>query len=105
MSDAIVVLCTCANHQDAFQIGSAVVQERLAACVNVLPGMQSIYRWKGNVEQCDEVLMVIKTMEQRFEILRRRLKELHPYEIPEIVALPISDASEEYLAWLRQEVK
>lgn len=104
MTDAMVVLCTCANHQDALHIAGALVEERLAACVNILPGMQSVYRWKGKVEQCDEVLMLIKTVERRFQAMLDRLKELHPYETPEIVALPVSDVSEAYLAWLREEV-
>lgn len=104
MTDAMVVLCACPNHQDALQIGSALVQERLAACVNLLPAIQSIYRWKGELEQSDEFLLLIKTTGPRFEALRDRLKALHPYETPEIVALPVADASGDYLAWIREEV-
>jgi periplasmic divalent cation tolerance protein len=104
MTDAMVVLCTCANHQDALQIGGALVEERLAACVNILPGMQSIYRWKGEVEQADEVLLLIKSTSQRFGALCDRVKELHPYETPEIVALPVADGLGNYLGWIREEV-
>jgi periplasmic divalent cation tolerance protein len=104
MTNAMVVLCTCANHQDALQIGGALVEERLAACVNILPGVQSIYRWKGEVEQSDEVLMLIKTIGQRFEALRDRVKELHPYKTPEIVALPVADGLGDYLKWIAEEV-
>jgi periplasmic divalent cation tolerance protein len=104
MTDAMVVLCSCANHQDALQIGGALVEQRLAACVNILPGVQSIYRWKGQVEQSNEVLMLIKTIGPRFEALRDRLKELHPYETPEIVALPVADGLSDYLNWLGDEV-
>jgi periplasmic divalent cation tolerance protein len=104
MTNAMVVLCTCANHQDALHIGGALVSERLAACVNILPGVQSVYRWKGRVEQCDEVLMLIKTIGQRFEALRDRVKELHPYETPEIVALSVADGLGDYLKWIGDEV-
>jgi periplasmic divalent cation tolerance protein len=104
MTDAMVVLCTCGNPEDAHRMGSMLVQERLAACVNILPAIQSIYRWKGEVEQSDEVLMLIKTTQARFETLRNRLKDLHPYETPEIVALPIVDGSADYLAWMRAQV-
>jgi periplasmic divalent cation tolerance protein len=100
----MVVLCTCANHQDALQIGGALVQERLAACVNILPGMRSIYRWKGAVEEADEVLLLIKTTGARFAALRDRVKELHPYETPEIVGLPVAEGLSNYLGWIREEV-
>jgi periplasmic divalent cation tolerance protein len=104
MTNAMVVLCTCGNHQHALQMGGALIQERLAACVNIMPGIQSIYRWKGEVEQCDEVLMLIKTTGQRFEALRDRVKELHPYETPEIVALHVADGLGDYLKWIGEEV-
>lgn len=104
MTDAMVVLCTCANHQDALQIGGALVQERLAACVNILPGLQSIYRWKDKVEEADEVLLLIKTTGARFPALCSRVKELHPYETPEIVGLSVADGLSNYLGWIREEV-
>ena len=104
MTDAVIVLCTFANEQDALCIGSAVVQARLAACVNVLPGIRSIYRWKGEIEQADEILLLIKTTQQSFPALRDRIKELHPYETPEIIAVPIGDGLADYLAWIREQV-
>ncbi len=104
MTNAVIVLCTLANQQDALRIGSAVVEARLAACVNVLPAIRSIYRWKGEIEQADEVLMLIKTTQDGFRALRDRIKELHPYETPEIVAVPIVDGLADYLGWIREQV-
>lgn len=104
MTDAIVVLCSFATREDALRIGTALVQARLAACVNLLPPMRSIYRWKGNVEEAEEVLALLKTTADRFPALRDRLRELHSYETPEIVALPIQDGLPEYLRWLHDEV-
>ena len=104
MVDAVIVLCTFANREDALRIGSAVVEARLAACVNILPGVRSIYRWKGEVEQADETLALVKTTQQSFSALRDRIKELHPYETPEIIAVPIVEGLTDYLAWVREQV-
>jgi periplasmic divalent cation tolerance protein len=104
MTDTVVVLCTCPNDQIALRIGSAVVEARLAACVNVLPAIRSIYRWQGEIAQADEILLLIKTTQQGFPALRDRIKELHSYEIPEIVAVPIVDGLAEYLGWVHDEV-
>ena len=104
MSDAVIDLCTFPNDQDALRIGSAVVEARLAACVNVLPAIRSIYRWKGEIEQADEVLLLIKTTQQAFPALRGRIKELHPYETPEIIAVPVVDGLAGYLGWIREQV-
>jgi periplasmic divalent cation tolerance protein len=104
MTDAVVVLCTFANPQDAQRIGSAVIEARLAACVNILPAVQSIYRWKGEIEHAEETLAVIKTTRQRFSALRDRIKELHPYETPEIIAVPVVEGLESYVAWIGEQV-
>lgn len=103
MTDILVVLCTFANEQDAMRVGSSVVEARLAACINVLPGLRSIYRWKGAVEHADEVLALIKTTRNGFPALRDRLKELHNYDTPEIVAVPVLDGLADYLDWVREE--
>ena len=105
MTDAVVVLCTVGDQQDALRLGSAVVEERLAACVNILPAVQSIYRWQGEVERATEILLLMKTTQQGFAALRDRLEELHPYETPEIIALPIVDGLGNYLGWMREQVK
>lgn len=105
MTDILVVLCTFANQQDALRVGSAVVEARLAACVNVLPGIRSIYRWKGEVQHADEVLVLIKTTQNGFPALRDRLRELHSYDTPEIIALPVVDGLANYLGWVREGSK
>ena len=100
MSDHVVVLSTVARAKDAERIGRELVERGLAACVNVVPGLVSIYRWQGQVETQEERLLVIKTRGERFEALREALVALHPYEVPEVLALPIAAGHAPYLAWL-----
>ncbi len=85
-------------------IGEVLVDERLAACVNVLPAIQSIYRWQGNVERAQEVLLLIKSTGERFPALRERIEQVHSYDTPEIIAVPITEGSEKYLTWLGAQV-
>ncbi len=103
MTDALVVLVTAPSPEEAARIGRALVDERLAACVNMLGGVRSIYRWQGAVHDEGEVLMVVKTVRSRFEALRDRILALHPYDTPEVLALPVEAGSERYLAWLASE--
>ena len=98
----VVVLTTIGSGTDANTLASILVTERLAACVNVLGEMDSIYRWKGGVESERERQMVIKTTAARMPELEARVHELHPYEVPEFVAVPIEAGSEKYLAWIRE---
>ena len=105
MTDAIVALSTVGNAGDAQRIGRALVERRLVACVNVVPGVTSIYAWKGAVETSQELLLVIKTRRRRFDALRAALLELHPYEVPELVALPVADGGPAYLEWIRTSVE
>ena len=100
MSERIVVLSTVARAEDAERIGRALVARGLAACVNVVPGLVSIYRWKGDVERAEERLLLIKTRRETFSALREALVALHPYEVPEVLALAIEDGHAPYLAWL-----
>jgi periplasmic divalent cation tolerance protein len=100
----MAVLSTAPDVATASQIGAALVEERLAACVNVVEGVSSIYRWKGAVQRDREVLMVLKTTTEAVERLRSRLVELHPYEVPEALALPVSSGHPPYLEWVRAEV-
>ena len=95
-----IVLTTCPDAACAERIARALVEEGLAACVNILPPMRSIYRWKGKIEGATEQLLVIKSAVARFPAIRDRLRALHPYELPEIIAVPIVDGLPEYLAWL-----
>ena len=99
-----VVLSSCRRRAEAEKIGRALVAERLAACVNIVPGVRSIYRWKESVEETNEVLLVIKTTRGRFPAVVARLTALHSYEVPEILALDADAGAEPYLAWLAGSV-
>jgi periplasmic divalent cation tolerance protein len=96
----LVVLSTFPDLAAARTAAAALIGESLAACVNVVPGVESIYRWEGKMESSQEVLAVIKTTAERHPALEKRLQELHPYDVPEIVALPASAVSESYLSWV-----
>lgn len=102
-SAVLVVLSTAPDAAAAERIGTALVEERLAACVNVLEGVTSIFRWKGEVEREREVLMVLKTTTDAVDRLRVRLVELHPYEVPEVLALAVPTGHPAYLDWVREE--
>jgi periplasmic divalent cation tolerance protein len=101
----VVVFVTAPSAEVAAAIAQAVVGERLAACVNIVPGLRSIYAWQGKLCDDAEVLCIVKTRRALFPALRDRVAALHPYEVPEIIALPIADGSAPYLAWLQHETK
>jgi periplasmic divalent cation tolerance protein len=101
---AIVVLCTCPNADSAERIAHTLVEERLAACVNRVPGIRSTYRWQGQITTDIEELLIIKTTRERFESLRERILALHGYSVPEIVAVEISAGHAPYLAWIAASV-
>jgi periplasmic divalent cation tolerance protein len=103
MTEALVVLVTTPTPERAAEIARAVVEERLAACGNVVPGLRSIYRWEGKVQDEVEALLVLKTTRARFEALRERVLALHPYQVPEVIAVAIEAGSAPYLAWLAAE--
>lgn len=100
MTDALVCFCTCPNPEVAARLARAFVAARHAACVNVLPGLTSVYRWQDQVEQADETLLVIKTTRDAYPGLQAALREQHPYELPELVAVPVDSGLPEYLTWL-----
>ena len=101
MTDKCLVLVTCASAAEAKRIARAVVEARLAACVNILPGaINSVYRWKGKVKSARERLLLIKTSRKRLAKLQAAVEQLHSYEVPEFIALPIAAGSRKYLAWL-----
>ena len=104
MSDYLVVLVTAGSAEEAERIGSTLVREMLAACVNILPGCHSIFCWGGEVQKEEEVLMLIKTRRTVFERLSQRIIDLHSYEVPEIIALPVELGSLHYLNWLAGQV-
>jgi periplasmic divalent cation tolerance protein len=109
MTDKIVVLSTCASAEEAQRIARALVEKRLAACVNVIPGVRSVYHWKDRagkdaIEDEEEVLLFIKTSRPLLEELREEIERLHSYEVPEIIALTVVDGSERYLSWMNREL-
>jgi periplasmic divalent cation tolerance protein len=104
MTDKIVVLSTCASAEEAQRVARALVEKRLAACVNVIPGIRSVYRWKDAIEDEEEVLLVIKTSRALLEELRNEIERLHSYEVPEVIALSVVDGSERYLTWMDREL-
>lgn len=99
----LIVHCTCPDAETADRLAHALVEERLAACVGRLPGMRSVYRWEGAIEQADEVLLLIKTTKDRFEALAARVAELHPYELPELIAVEVRAGLPGYLGWIAAE--
>jgi periplasmic divalent cation tolerance protein len=103
-TEAIVVFMTAANADEAGRLADALVEERLAACVQILPQMESVYRWQGKTERQKEVLLIAKTVTSRFAELDRKVRALHSYETPEIVAFPLTAGSETYLQWLSASV-
>ncbi|BDS06215.1 divalent-cation tolerance protein CutA [Oceaniferula spumae] len=105
MTEALVVLCTFPSEAEARQIGTQLVERQYAACVNILPGVESIYHWDGKICQDREVMALIKTTRQAFSVLSRELSALHPYDEPEIIALPVADGSAGYLAWLTDRTR
>lgn len=103
-SDSLLVLTTCASPAEADTLATALVQRRLAACVNSLGGVTSTYRWEGSVAREQENLLIIKTTTERYAELERAIRELSSYELPEILAVPVVAGSEAYLAWLAGSV-
>lgn len=104
MTDKIVVLSTCSTAEEAERIARRLVDKRLAACVNVIAGARSIYRWRGAVEDAPESILIIKSRRDLFDALRAEVEKAHSYEIPEVIAVSIVDGSAGYLSWLDGEL-
>ena len=103
MTDAILVLTTLPTADGAAEVAKTVVDEKLAACANILPALRSIYRWEGKVQDENEVLVLLKTRQAQYERLEARILELHPYDVPEILAIPIEEGHRTYLDWVASE--
>jgi periplasmic divalent cation tolerance protein len=101
MTEVCCVYVTFPSMEVARRVGSELVERQLAACVNLLPGAISIYRWEGQIEEASEVLAIFKTVIERWEELSAAVRELHPYEVPEVLAVPASEVETKYAAWLR----
>jgi periplasmic divalent cation tolerance protein len=104
MTDKIVVLSTCPSRDEAERIARLLVEKRLAACVNLIPGVKSIYHWQGAVEESEEVMLVVKSSRELFRHVKEALSHVHSYEVPELIALPVVDGAESYLAWMDREM-
>ena len=104
-AQALLVITNCPDEASANRIALAVVEARLAACVNLLPRVQSVYHWQGAVESASEVPLLIKTTAARYDALQAAIRELHPYDVPEIIALPIAAGLPAYLDWLAAETR
>lgn len=99
-----LVLCTCPDQATAHNIAEHLIDRQLAACVNILPGITSVYQWQGKRESSQEHLLLIKTTAAAYDIVEQALTDLHPYELPEIIAVPIAHGSDAYLDWISQQV-
>ena len=104
MTDKRLVLTTAGSAEEARKIARHIVEQRLAACVNIVPKIESVYRWQGKVESSAEWLLLIKTTVEKFPSVRNSIRELHSYDLPECIAIVVEDGSEEYLDWIADSV-
>ncbi len=98
-----LVLCTIDTYEHAHRLARSLVEARLAACVNILPHLTSVYRWEGKIEEAQEVLLLIKTTDSLFEKLKNKIVSLHPYSLPEIIKIEIDEGEPHYLEWILKE--
>lgn len=105
MTELLVVFVTVGNEVDAGRIARTILEERLAACVNILPGIHSIYHWEGTIEGDSEALLIIKTSRELLEDLKTKIREIHPYEVPELIALGVEDGLDSYIDWALGELR
>lgn len=105
MTDHQLVFCTVPDRETGQRLARTLVEERLAACVNLLPGIASVYRWQGKVEDSEECLLLIKSRAALFTALRDRIVALHPYELPEIIGVPLNAGSAAYLNWINENTR
>jgi periplasmic divalent cation tolerance protein len=105
MTDKILVLSTAGSEEEARKMAHGLVERRLAACVNIVPRITSVYRWQGKVEEAEEYLLLVKTAAEKFGAVREAIAELHSFEVPECVAISIAEGSQAYLDWITESVK
>ena len=95
-----LIYCTCPDHETAEQIARELIASRLAACVNILPGVSSVYEWQGQIENAREHLLLVKSRKDRYAAIETAIKAIHPYQVPEIIAVAIDSGSSDYLQWI-----
>jgi len=105
MTGEIVILCTCSSESEAEKISLHLLEEHLAACVNVVPSVRSYYRWQGVIESATEYLLFIKSSAALFSAVQKAIRQIHSYDVPEMLALPVLEGSEDYLDWLRSNLR
>jgi periplasmic divalent cation tolerance protein len=105
MTDLLVVFVTIGNEVDAGRIARKILEDRLAACVNIVSGVHSFYRWEGTIEGGNEILLIIKTSRELLEELKRTINLIHPYDVPELIALGVEDGLEDYIGWALGELR
>ena len=101
----VVVFITASSYEEARKIGDALVSQKKAACVNIVPRVNSLFRWKGKIEEAEESLLVVKTRTKLFPEVVSTVKEIHSYDVPEIIALPIVEGNPDYLQWINEETE
>ena len=104
MTDKVVALTTCSSSEEAAVLARGLIERRIAACANILPAIRSVYRWQGKVEEDSEALLIIKTARDSVEALKAAIRQLHPYEVPELIVLPIEAGATAYLEWVGEQV-
>jgi periplasmic divalent cation tolerance protein len=104
MTEKIIVLSTCGSEEEARRVARSLVETRMAACVNILPAVQSIYHWQGAIQEDREWMLIIKSTRRLFEQLCAELRKVHSYEIPEALAIPVIDGHQDYLDWIDREI-
>ena len=104
-TSAIIIYCTCPDIETASRISRLIISQHMAACVNQVQGVTSIYEWEGKIEQENEVLLIIKTTDERFKSIQQLVSEEHPYELPELIAVPVTHGLPDYLEWITQCTK
>ncbi|TRW48523.1 divalent-cation tolerance protein CutA [Aliidiomarina halalkaliphila] len=98
----LMVFCTVPDIETARDLASRLVKEKLVACVNIQPGIESVYEWQGNIEQSNEVMLILKTTDERYQALEQQLQEWHPYDTPEILAVPVAKGLSDYIQWVAE---
>ena len=99
----LVILVTTINQKEAGRIGKEMVNAKFAACANIIPGIQSVYRWNGKIVKAQEALLILKSTQSRYRALEKAIKAMHSYEVPEIIALPVNEGLDQYVGWVRSE--